>query len=150
MRLHTSTLTEDHVRNAARKAGVTIEHLSAHGSRKAARAYEVALSGKGKTGGQWGGGGYKSALWDEWGIFLGELYRHDASMIAGNAYQDAEHFRWITGNRYDTLTPDQVCLRHRWDYSGRVVTGSFFTYDCPRCGAHMRRLAHGYHWEDVA
>lgn len=150
MRLHTSALTDQDIRDAANHAGVQIEHIHKHGSRKRTHAWEVALSGSGVTGGQWGGGGYKSATWDEWGIFLGELYRRDAQMIAGAAYQDAEHFRWVTTARYDDLTPAGQHYRHRWDYQGAVVTGSYWVYDCTGCGAHLRRLASGYTWEDVA
>ena len=150
MRLHTNTLTESDIRDAARRAGVTLEHLGRHGSRKRAHAFEVALSGSGVTGGQWGGGGYKSATWDEWGIFLGALYRADAEMVAGNAYRNAEHFRWVTSARYDELTPAGQHYRHRWDFQGAVVTGSYWVYECKGCDAHMRRLATGYQWEDVA
>jgi len=149
MRLHTNTLTDAHITNAARSAGIQIEHLGRHGSRKRTHAFEVALSGSGNAGGQWGGGGYKSATWDEWGIFLAELYRTDPDMIAGSAYRNAEHFAWVTGNRYDTLTPGQQHLRHKWDYTGKSCTGAYHVYDCAKCGAHRREVAAGWTWDEI-
>jgi hypothetical protein len=149
MRLHTNTLTEAHIHEAARGAGVTLEHLGCHGSRKRAHAFEVALSGSGVTGGQWGGGGYKSATWDEWGIFLGELYRADQDMIAGSAYRNAEHFQWVTGARFDDLTPSGQHLRHRWDLTGKSCTGAYWVYDCKGCDAHRRDVAAGWTWNAI-
>ena len=149
MRLHSNTLTESDVYTAARKADVSVEHVATHGSRKRRHGLEVALSGSGTSGGQWGGGGYKSATWDEWGIFLAELYRHDRNMIAGSAYKDAEHFAWATGNRYDSLKPSGQHKRHKWNHGGRAATGSYYVREC-NCGAVVRHFASGYTWEAIA
>ncbi len=150
MRLHTK-VSETDVYTAARKAGVEVENLSRHGSRKRSHAFEVTLSGSGSwaNSGGYGAAGHKSATWDEWGIFLDALYRVDAQMVAGEAYQGREHFRWVTGARYDNLRPGAQHKRHRWNPQGRSAGGGYYVSEC-KCGAILRRLAHGHRWQDVA
>lgn len=147
MRLHTN-LTRTHIAEAARHAGVAIEHLSEHGSRTAVRAFEVALSGSGASGGQWGGGGYKSATWDEWGIFFAALYRFDPAMRAARTYDNAEHFAWATGDRYATLNPHAQHLRHRWTHNAQAGHRWYVAQTC-RCGAVRRFPRPGYVWNYI-
>lgn len=148
MRIHTR-LDRATIEQAARSAGAGLLRLSEHGSRSAPRAFEVILSGNGITGGQYGTLGGRSATWDEWGIFLGALYRRDAQAKAG-PYLNAEHFEWSTGGRYDlAFTPACQHLRHKWARTGHVVTGSYAVSECA-CGAVQRWLTPGHTWADIA
>lgn len=148
MRLHTN-LDETDLYNAARDAGVTLERLTRHGSRTADHAFEVALGGSSKHGGQYGNADFKTATWDEWGIFLAALYVDDPDMRAGTAYRNAEHFRWATGNRYDSLIREEQHLRHKWTYQGKSLTGAFAAQECTKCGAYRRYELSKNAWNEV-
>lgn len=146
MRIHTDTLTDQDIRDAARRAGVDLYRMTVHGSRKRARAYDVILEGTGRTGTRYGQNtDMVAATWDEWGIFLAELFRRDDRLTIPRVYEDGEHFRWATAGRYDNLTPAGQHVRHRWEHQGVAVTGSYSASDC-RCGARVRRLSYGYTW----
>lgn len=141
MRIHTSLNTASLYR-AADLANVTFgKSLAEHGSRTHVRAFEVQLSGNGITGGQWGNSGkdgaapYKAATWDEWGIFLGAVFRWDESAKA-TYYDDAADFHYQTGDRFLTLKVADQHLRHKWGWR-KSITGESFDY-CD-CGAERRR-----------
>jgi hypothetical protein len=135
MRIHTN-LHRDSFQTAARTAGVDFERLTEHGSRSAARAFDVILTGHGVTGGQWGNSGtngaapYKTATWDEWGIFLNAIFQADPGARTRD-YDSAEDFHTVTGGRFETLTPAEQHLRHRWTPDGN------YGADC-KCGAHVQ------------
>ena len=135
MRLHTYA-TEDTIRDAAAKAGATLERFTRHGSRSRDHAFEVILSGDGRRGGQWAGGDTKSATWDQWGIFLNHIYEVDQTMKCW-AYEDADDFHWKTGERFKSLKLADQHIQHRWDYRGRAVTGAYWVREC-KCGAVSR------------
>lgn len=145
MRIHTNTLTRDDLMAAARVAGVSFYRLEEKGSRSAARAFDFILEGSGRRGGQFGGN-YSSATWDEWGIALAELFRRDPQARVPGVYEDGEHFRWVTGARFDELAPAQQHRQHRWNYTGECVTGAYHVRDCKGCTAHMRTLSSHYTW----
>lgn len=143
MRIHTNLDFGDLV-DAARHAGVTIARSSKHGSRSRAHAFEVNLSGSGRHGGQWGNGQGRSATWDEWGIFLAELFRRDPELNVGKVYPNEEAFHWVTVDRYRTLTPAGQHIQHKWSHDvQRAATGGYLIHTC-KCGASLRSPAHGY------
>jgi len=130
MRLHTDILTSDHFNAAACVNGlaVGVPIFREHGSRIRARAFEIQLSGSGRDGGAFGHTRFRTALWDEWGIFLAHLYRFDPAMVSGRAYLGAEDFHACTDHRFVSLHAGGMCARHRWDYGGTHFT-------CAKCGA---------------
>lgn len=142
MRIHTN-LTESDILSAGVQAGVTFERLNEHGSRShRARAFDVILSGRGRRGNRYGHGDFQSATWDQWGVFLGALYRKDPLMIAGEAYQNAEHFMWSTNNRFDGS--DFVhCYHQRWTFDGYAATNGYGVSRCTKCGTVKRWLTGG-------
>lgn len=138
MRVHSDRLTVNDFYAAARRAGITVVACNEHGSRSRERAFEIAFSGSGVSGGQWGGGGYKSATWDEWGIALGWLFNVDPAMHCGkNSYQSAEHFHWLTGRRFVNLDPSEQHYRHRWGNRTVHGDGLWASVQCS-CGAEQR------------
>jgi hypothetical protein len=152
MRIHSNTLSHNDFQHAARVAGVDIMTLTVHGSRSRATAWEFALSGSSPYRGGGNIGNYQGATWDEWGIFLAHLFTVDPQAHCGaNSYQSAEHFNWVTGNRFATLTPGQQHKRHRWDWDNqeRCVTGSYYINNC-RCGAINRYVAYGHTWQEIS
>lgn len=149
MRIHTSTLTEDDVRQAAKIAGVGVYRLGRHGSRKRDHAFDVIIEGSGRTGTRYGQNhDMIAATWDEWGIFLAELFRRDDTVTVPPYYYDAEHFHWATADRFRDLTPDQQCVRHRWERQGRSMGGAYYVADCSKCAARMRWEARKGAWEN--
>ena len=149
MRVHTN-LSRDQV-VACVPAGVTIHHMSEHGSRSRPRAFNVVLEGSSIYGGQFGNQDYSAGTWDEWGIFLGALFALDPAAHVGKTYLDADHFHWVTGDRYRAeagLTVANQHKRHNWDYKGVAVTGSYLVHEC-RCGAIMRRMSQSRSFDEI-
>jgi hypothetical protein len=104
MRIHTSACI-NHFRMAATVAGVTFERLEHHGSRSDLQAFDVVLNGSGRN--QPWGRDYQAATWDEWGMFLAEVFNYD---------------------RFDTLTPRHQHRNHRW-------SSGYPRYQSCACGA---------------
>lgn len=149
MRIHGNTITPEEIRAAALSAGCGVEVLREHGSRSRARAYEVQLSGRSITGGQYGATPYRTATWDEWGMVLADMFRADASLRVPGTYETAEHFHWATCERYRDLTPAGVHLRHRWTNVGVSAGGAYRVARCEDrgrsrgCGAMLRIITPG-------
>lgn len=152
MRIHTDTLTARDIYDAADRAGDAVSvTFTQHGSRSRARAFNVTLTGSSSrrpNSGGYGAGGYGdtyAATWDEWGMFLAELFRRDPAMIAGSpgrpVYADAEHFHWTTGGRFHALTPayQHGKAGHRWEYQGPSASGNYSISACTSCTATTRR-----------
>lgn len=142
MRIHTDTLTHDDLTDAARAAGVSLNKSTQHGSRRRARAFEVLLEGSGTRGnsGWYGAADRQAATWDEWGVFLAVLFDRDTLATIPGVYENAEHFHWVTGNRFDALTmPADTHKRHSFRYDGTSATGSYSVSNCTRCTAITRR-----------
>jgi hypothetical protein len=156
MRLHTNTITSRDLYAAAAAAGVRFGRLEEHGSRSRARAWDFTLTGSSpyrpNPGGRWARDDYDpgahAATWDEWGIFLAHLFDVDPDAHATGNYQSREHFRWCTGGRFDTLTPAGQHHRHRWEYTGESVTGSYAVHEC-ECGAVHRWMTSGRRFEEL-
>jgi len=134
MRIHTS-LDPDAIRAMlAGMPGVTFERFTVHGSRTHPRAVEVLLSGtspRRRNFGNRGAGDDYAATWDEWGIFLGRLFRADPEARA-TYYRDAYGFDCRTTYRFDeSFTVEDQHPLHRWESDGNGAQ------HCP-CGATRR------------
>ncbi|AEQ21049.1 hypothetical protein E3_1330 [Rhodococcus phage E3] len=151
MRIHTN-LDHGDLADAARHAGVIIARSSQHGSRSRERAFEVTLSGSGRTGSRWANSGSygasssKAATWDEWGIFLAELFRRDPELKT-KEYPSLDAFEWVTVNRFRTLTADRQHVQHRWADVERVAGGRYHISSC-KCGAQVRTPSYGHKLAD--
>lgn len=133
--------------------GVGIDAM-AHGSRSHVRSLEVKLTGTStRRPNDRGASDDYAATWDEWGMFLARMFAADPDMVAGTVknpiYACADHFRWSTGGRYDTLTADAQHRNHRWEFSGMFATGNASVFECSGgkspCGA-IRRMLRGDTW----
>lgn len=114
MRIHTKLSKRD-ISAAVRKARVNLIRFDVYVSRSHDWAFEVVLSGSGAHRSRCQGNrDYPAATWDEWGIFLGEIFRRDPTAKT-RAYRDADDFLWKTGERFDDITPDRQHKLHRWD-----------------------------------
>lgn len=148
MRIHSNTVNEADIRRVVDVlvgGNVRVHSLTRHGSRSRHHALNLILSGSSKFGGQYGDLNYAAATWDEWGIVLNAIFELDPDAVVLGVYESAEHFHWVTGDRYRMLTPGAQHLRHNWlsgDAGGRSVGGSYYVQSC-KCGAIVRRLAHG-------
>lgn len=142
MRLHTNTLTSRDLYAALGARGMRGVHFykcDDYGSLTRNRAWEVRLEGSVSNRLlNFGDGHSTAATWDEWGIFLGELFRRDPHMIAGSAsssgwgYRGRADFRLATLRRFDWLQHrDQHQGNHRWRGGNDVSR-------CRDCSAGMR------------
>lgn len=131
MRIHTK-LTERELLSIPVTPGVAMHALVEHGSRTHERAFEVILSGGSVFRGQYGQSNFSAATWDEWGVYLGRLFGLDPSARVAGAYRDAEHFHYVTNDRYEpTALPERLCPRHRWTYAAPYES------ECAKCGARL-------------
>lgn len=158
MRIHSDILTGSDILQAASAAGPEVfVDYTRHGSRSRKAAWNVTLTGtssrRPNTGNRGGGtyGGDHAATWDEWGIFLGELFRRDPGMTVPGVYDSAEHFRWATTCRFDDLKPADQHGRagHRWTHEGEAASGSYSVYGCP-CGAQRRQMAYKRSFAEIS
>ena len=114
MRIHSDTIQPIDFVHAAEAAsndedGAVFLHLSEHGSRKRARAFEVGLEGDGTKNrrrrnpgsGDNDNRNQYAATWDAWGRFFAYLYAIDPNMIAGWAYKNATDFHDKTHGQFE-------------------------------------------------
>lgn len=119
MRLHSSKLTTDDVRQAletAKEAGhvdrlVDFEVLDSRGSRTRTGAWEIRLAWYGEKvkgdGRRWTNtgnngadtGGFYAATYDEWGWFIDALFNLDPELVFGH-YKTREVFDTMTRYAY--------------------------------------------------
>lgn len=172
MRIHSDILTISDVYQAATIAGggdhrtssVLVE-VTQHGSRQRARAFNLSLTGTSSrrpnnaAGGRYahGLGDAHAATWDEWGMFLAELFRRDPAAVVPKIYESGEHFRWVTGARFDTLTPaDQHDgAGHKWSGYYPNITGVYYVAECTgrkghHCTATTRYMARGHQFAEIS
>jgi hypothetical protein len=120
MRIHTNTVTYTDLAQSALLAGVYLERDSEHKSKSHKRAFDVILSGSSPRRRNSGAAANRTddyaATWDEWGIFLGELFRRDPAIKCAY-YRDAADFHWQTGGRFRALTRDKQHRVHNWTFS---------------------------------
>lgn len=111
MRIHTDKIERAHLWAAGTAAstpedGRVYLHMTEHGSRSRARAFEVSLEGDGTKNrrrrnpgtGDNRDKGY-AATWDAWGRFLAHLYTVDPSMVAG-PYKSENDFHAQTHGQF--------------------------------------------------
>jgi hypothetical protein len=118
MRIHTN-LCRGMIDIAAKEAGVNFERCTLHGSRSRDHAFDVILSGDSGRRANFGGD-WEAASWDQWGIFLGRIFKDDPDAVCW-AYKDADDFHWQTGDRFLTLTLKDATRFHKWglgEYDG--------------------------------
>lgn len=148
MIIHSDKLTRDDFYSAAKASGVEIVDVVSKGSRSRKGAFNFAISGSGRHGGQWGTQDYKAATWDEWGIFLAKLFAIDPESHTGKyGYLSAEHFDWMTGYRFQRLDIRDQHKRHKWAHHS-VATSTYYVHSCD-CGAITRTLARGITWDYI-
>jgi hypothetical protein len=105
MRIHTDA-TRETIHRAAILAGVQLVKCEQHKSRTHDRAFEVSLRGDSRRRPNfYNGDGTYAATWDQWGIFLAEIFTADEEARAGGSvkrpvYADADDFDYKTGNRF--------------------------------------------------
>jgi len=135
MRIHTDA-TLATLRKAAAVAQVDMVKCEPHGSRTHARAFEVSLRGSSKRRPNfYNGDGSYAATWDQWGIFLAEIFTADREARCGTAkhpiYRDAEHFDAVTRYRFDGhgIVPNDMHGDHRFKYAAP------YTQACTQCSA---------------
>lgn len=142
MRIHANNLTTSEIYKAARIARVEIEHLTEHGSRKRAHAFEVKLSGESRRRPNNNGahGDVFAATWDQWGVFLAYLFDADNEITIPTAYVDRENFQFKTdarfvkiGGGWDNYWPADAHGDHTFRYAGIPYTQS-----CTKCSAIQR------------
>lgn len=110
MRIHSRTVTEADIYKAARSASefghgrAYVHHLSRHGSRSHGTAYDVALVGDGTVNRRRTQADRDefAATWDQWGVFLAELFLIDPDMKAG-PYKGRESFNTQTGDLFASV-----------------------------------------------
>jgi hypothetical protein len=134
MRIHSNSLDSLEIRKAARRAGVSFTRFDLKGSRSHEAAFDVILTGASSR--RQNGGEDQAATWDQWGIFLGTMFSIDPAMVCGTVkrpiYADADHFHWVTANRFREITPADYVVghNHRWEFAGQVVTGAYTVHEC--------------------
>lgn len=135
MRIHTALTSEQITKFVP--SGVSLHVFTEHGSRTHDHAFEIQLSGHGRqsrwvNSGTHGAGYVKAASWDEWGIFLGSLFRADPNARIPRVYEDQDAFTYCTGNRYTrSFTVAHQHANHRW------INWNYGSAEC-KCGAVRR------------
>lgn len=151
MKIHSDVLTYRNFLDAASWSGVDLIEFERYGSRSRTASFKFSLTGSSPYNRGFGAPG-KAATWDEWGMFLAFLFRIDPNAhCTKHSYQCEEHFQWMTGNRFDELTPALQHKRHKWHWDGVNVTDVYSVWSCEDgCGAIRRHLLKGYVWEDIS
>lgn len=138
MKLHSAKITSADVYAAARRAGVSVNELTEHGSRSHGTAFSVYLEGSSPR--QSNGRDHKAATWDEWGMVMADLYRIDPNAMWGSkawGYTNADDFHDKTQNRFAKGMPYDLHTQHKWQYSHRYSRPLSDTpyYECTGCSA---------------
>lgn len=119
MRIHTH-LCLGMIESAALKAGVSFGKLVAHGSRTREHAFEVQLLGtstrRPNSGSRGVGRDDYAATWDEWGIFLADLFEADPDIVC-QPYNGAADFYYKTDGRYESLRKEDQHRNHKWEFA---------------------------------
>jgi hypothetical protein len=137
VRIHTDA-TYATIRKAAAVAQVELRKCDEHNSRTHSRAFEVSLRGDSRRRPNfYNGDGSYAATWDQWGIFLAEIFTADKEARAGGTvkapmYADAEDFDAKTRYRFDGhgIVPNDMHGDHRFQYAGIP-----YMQKCTKCSA---------------
>lgn len=130
MRIHTDTLSYADMSRAAMFARVTFTTLEKHGSKSRDHAFEVILSGESRR--HQNGGSDMAATWDQWGVFLNDLFGMDDS-VKCRTYEDVEAFDYMTKGRFEDGWPDDAHGDHTFRFSGTT-----YQQECTKCSAVTR------------
>lgn len=132
MKIHTDLTAQD-MEDALDASGVVGASLlmQEKRSRSKARRFDVyfdAEPAKGRRLSQHYDDGRQviGLAWDEWGLFIEQVYRRDESAIVG-PYKNHMHFRVVNDFRFDDLTWDERHPRHDFDPAG---DGSIYCKGC--------------------
>ena len=141
MRLHTDTITRQDVQNVADSLGLTLHDFDEKGSRSHSRAFVIYLEGSSNRDSN--GRDHKAATWDEWGMFIAELYKIDDTAMWGSkawGYKDSSDFHRQTCDRFVTR-PTDLHIQHKWvyDYQNSQPFSGVSVHKCNGCSAGMRR-----------
>ena len=139
MRIHTDTLTNADMYAAARAARVDFDRFKPVGSRSRDHGFDFTLQGESRR--HQNGGDGMAATWDQWGVFLGFLFRKDdgrtfepsAPLTIPRIYADVEEFNYKTDYRFFGGFPSDYHGDHTFRYSGIP-----FQQNCTKCTAVMR------------
>jgi hypothetical protein len=134
MRIHTNADMQA-IYHAETVAGVQIDNLTPHGSRKSTRAFEVLLTGDSNrrpNGGSYGAGNSYAATWDQWGVFLAKIFEIDPDASCW-AYENAADFHYKTSTRFAEGWPEDAHGDHTFRFQG--VAGQ---QSCTKCSATKR------------
>jgi hypothetical protein len=132
MKLHSDKITSADIYAAARRAGVSVNELTEHGSRSHGKAYSVYLEGSSSR--QSNQRDHKAATWDEWGMVMADLYRIDPDAMWGSVrwgYTDEADFHLKTQNRFTNGMP--------YDYKHSMPLSDVAFHYCTGCTARTRR-----------
>lgn len=110
MRIHTDHLTTYDIHNAALVANVGILDFSVQGSRSRGISMDVWLSGSHYAAGQHDHE-TPAATWDEWGVFLAELFKIDPDAKCGH-YDGRDDFIAKTTDEYNRFVRWQQNSTH--------------------------------------
>lgn len=149
MRIHSDTLTNRDLANAATIARVSFDKWEDKGSRKRDHAFEVTLTGESRrrpNSGNVGASDAYAATWDQWGVFLAVLFSIDPAMVTPY-YKDATEFHYRTRDRFlprstREVVDNKIVVTH-WpadahgDHTFRF-DGTPFEQSCTKCSAVQR------------
>ena len=142
MRLHTDKITRHDLQAAAFATGVILHEVTEHGSRSKDHALNFYLEGDSNhdSNGRW----HKAATWDQWGMFIANLYRIEYGAVFGpknGGYRDASDFHWQTANRFKGAVLPDSHRQHKWvyDYTASRAFSGITVHYCNGCTAQMKR-----------
>jgi len=139
MRIHSDTLTNRDLIDAANIARVEFDRWQDKGSRQRDHAFDVTLFGESRRRPNSRGnhGGNFAATWDQWGVFLAVLFDRDPDMVTPY-YDGPSDFHYKTDHRFDTggdvegWWPHDAHGDHTWG------NGGFGYRTCTKCSAMQR------------
>ena len=132
MRIHTRLTRDEMTAALAGTAGAYFDDLSQHGSRKRDRAWEVKMRGtSARRPNFYNGDGSYAATWDQWGVFLGNVFRADPDATVPGVYDSADDYSRKTFGRFDSPgMPADAHGDHKFDYNGTPCVNG-----CKSCSA---------------
>lgn len=136
MRIHSDTITNRHIIDAASLARVEFDRWEDKGSRTRDHAFDVTLTGESKRRpndrGASRGTGKFAATWDQWGVFLGFLFDIDPDMVTPY-YENARDFHYKTDGRFEDGWPEDAHGDHVFRYFNGMQR-------CSKCSAAQRYI----------
>lgn len=98
MKVHSNRKISKFEFEAACPQGVFISSFETAGSRLSDYAWEIRLSGSNPSM-QQGGTGFHAATWDEWGLWIAEVFKLDPLAVIG-PYKGQGEFHRITKDKF--------------------------------------------------